>query len=187
MGPGPAKHLRPLGGRPLIAHTIAAAAPQVDLLLLNANTPLNASYPVLSDTVAGFPGPLAGILAGLQHLRNHHPEAKWLMSFACDTPLFPQDLVARLASAVTQAGAEIAVAASGQRMHPVFALWSIDLCGRIEAAVRDPQQSRVGQLIRQQRHVMVEWPDRPLDPFFNINTPRDLLTAESMLKTLRPA
>jgi molybdenum cofactor guanylyltransferase len=187
MGQGPAKHLHALAGRTLIEHAMAAASPQVDLLLLNANSPYPADCPVLADTVAGFPGPLAGVLAGMHHLRRHHPETSWLMSLACDTPLFPADLVERLAAAIAQSGADVAVAASGDRIHPVFALWSVALCEALDEAVRDPGQGRVAQFIRRQRHVIVEWPAQPFDPFFNINTPQDLGIAESMLAQLRRA
>ncbi len=115
------KGLVEVAGRPLIAHVLARFAPQVDSLLVNANRNLDTyagyGHPVVVDTHADYPGPLAGIASGLGHCRSP------LLAVApCDTPFLPTDLVARLYAALTLHAAEIAVARVAGEMQPVFAL-----------------------------------------------------------------
>jgi molybdopterin-guanine dinucleotide biosynthesis protein A len=103
MGGGD-KCLVELGGKPLLAHAIERLRPQVDILLLNANgDPARfASFglKVIADSVEGFAGPLAGILAGMEWAQAHQPGARFIdasviVTVATDTPFFPLDLVAR--------------------------------------------------------------------------------------------
>ena len=115
------KGLMPLRGRPLVAHAIDRLKPQVGGLLINANRN-QADYarlgaPVVPDQVGGFAGPLAGLHAGLTASTT-----AWLVTVPCDSPDFPEDLVARLHAAAIEAGADVAVAKTGAQPHPVFAL-----------------------------------------------------------------
>src|SRR5688500_1549294 len=99
MGGGD-KCLVPLGGRTLLERVIERARPQAGRLVLNANgDPVRFAafgLPVVLDSVPGFAGPLAGILAGMEWAVTHAPEARHVASLATDTPFFPTDLVARL-------------------------------------------------------------------------------------------
>src|SRR6185312_14927904 len=116
------------------------ARPQVAALALNANgDPARfARYrlPVLPDSVEGFAGPLAGVLAGLDWAAERVADATHLASFATDAPFLPRDLVARLAAAL-EGGADLACAASDGRAHPVFGLWPLRLREDLRRAVRD--------------------------------------------------
>jgi len=113
------KGLQALEGRPMVAWAIERLAPQVDTLVVNANQNLEAyrafGYPVVSDAVGGFAGPLAGLHAGLQ--ATHTALA---VTVPCDSPFLPGDLVARLRAAL--AASDLAVAKTGAQPHPVFAL-----------------------------------------------------------------
>lgn len=173
-----------LGGRTLLERAVERAGRQVGPLLLSYNgAPAELAAlgcPVLPDTVPGFAGPLAGILAGLRHLQARHPRLPGLVSFACDTPWFPDDLAPRLEEARRRCGAEIAVAASGERLHPVFAWWPVTLADRIEDSLRARDERRLGAFIRAQRHAVVHWVVRARDPFFNINTPGELAQARAL-------
>ncbi len=115
------KGLQPFRGRPMAAWAIARLAPQVDALLINANQNLEAyaafGYPVIPDRIAGFAGPLAGLHTGLLAC-----ETPLLVTAPCDSPFLPQDLVARLRDALGSAGADLAVAKTGDQPHPVFSL-----------------------------------------------------------------
>ena len=108
MGGGD-KCLRPLGGRPILARVIERARPQVEALVLNANGDparfAGFGLPVVADVGAGFAGPLAGVLTGLEWAAAHRPGCAWVVSIATDTPFFPPDLVARLLAAVAAEGA----------------------------------------------------------------------------------
>ncbi len=91
--------------------------------------------PVVSDTVDGFAGPLAGILAALDWAATHRPEVNWVLSAAADCPFLPRDVVARLQHARAEEGAQLAVAVSGDQTHPVIGLWSVALRGELHHAL----------------------------------------------------
>lgn len=184
MGGGD-KCLRLLGGRAMLCHVVERAAPQVDTLVLNANgDPARfADYglPVVPDPIPGFPGPLAGILAGLEWAAVHRPGSPWLLSIAADTPFFPRDLAARLLAAVTAEEADLALAASAGKAHPVFGLWPVRLAADLRRALVEEGMRKVGQWAARRHLVLVDFPAAPVDPFFNANRPDDLAEAERLL------
>ena len=184
MGGGD-KCLRTLGGRPILAHIIARARPQVAQLALNANgdTGRFAGFglSVVPDSVAGFPGPLAGVLAGLDWAAANLPTASHVASFAGDAPFLPLDLVERLRAAVAD-GHELACAASCGRSHPVFGLWPVGLRGDLRRALEQDGIRKVDQWTARFRLATVEFPGTPTDPFFNANRPEDLAEAERLLR-----
>ena len=179
MGGGD-KALLPLGGRPLLAHVLARLAPQVGAVAISANGDparfAGFGLPVLADPVPGFPGPLAGVLAGMDWAQGLGAEA--VLCVAGDTPFLPVDLVARLSGA-----GEFALAASPSegrlRQHPTVGLWPV----RLREALREALsrgENKVGRFAAAQGAVAVPF-DAPPDPFFNINTPDDLRAAEALL------
>lgn len=184
MGGGD-KTLRRLGGRTILERVIDTVRPQVGPLLLNANGDparfAGFGLPVESDTVEGFAGPLAGVLTGLEWARVHAPDARWLASFATDTPFIPGDLVARLVAAAEREGADLACARSNGRLHPVFALWPIRLAGALRHAVVDEDVRKVQAWTARYRLAVADFALDPLDPFFNANRPEDLEEAERLL------
>jgi len=182
MGGGD-KALRPVAGRPLLAHVIARLAPQVDALALNANGDparfAEFALPVLPDTVPGFAGPLAGVLAGLRWGAGEG--FTHIASAAGDTPFFPRDLVACLADGLSPE-APIAMAATeeparGLSEHPTFALWPVALADDLEDALTCGGLRKV--IVWAARHGLARVVFDEADyPFFNINTPGDLEIAE---------
>lgn len=183
MGGGD-KPLLSLDGRPLIAHTIARLAPQCAQLAINANgDPARFAVfglPVVADSVAGFAGPLAGVLAGMDYAVAHWPQAQWLLSAPADTPFPPADLVLRLRAACESAGASIAVAASGGRTHHAIALWDLSLREDLRAALTRDEERKVSAFIARHTNVTVDWPIAPYDPFFNVNRPEDIPRAAAI-------
>jgi len=117
------KGLQNFRGMPLALQTLMRLQPQVDEVLVNANRNLAAyeslGVPVWPDALPDFAGPLAGFLTGLERC-----ETTWLATVPCDTPLFPLDLVERLARAASDGDAEIAIGADGAeqvgRLEPVI-------------------------------------------------------------------
>ena len=168
-----------LAGQTLLARAIARAKPQVSRLLLSANRDpaLFGRYglPVLADTIGDHWGPLAGILAGLDHLAATWPQIKWMASFPTDSPFFPEDLVARLATAVE--GREIAMATGHGQPEPVFSLWPVSMAGALRAALSNGVR-KVEDFARRYQLATVDW---PADAFFNINSPEDLQQASRRL------
>ena len=184
MGGGD-KCLRPLAGKPILEHVLERVRPQVGPLLLNANgDPARFEgfgLPVEGDVVEGFAGPLAGVLTGLDWARRTQPDCRWLVSFACDAPFMPRDLVQRLLDTVADDTADLACAASGGRSHPVFGLWPVRLADDLRRAMVDEEIRKVDRWTARYRLAEVDWPTEPFDPFFNTNRPDDLAAAESLI------
>lgn len=191
MGGGD-KSLLSLGGRSILDRITARLTPQVGPLALNANGDparfQDFPHAILADTVTGFPGPLAGILTGLEWASTQ-TEAPMIATVAADTPFFPENLVPSLAAAAGERDDTIVVALSSGREHPTFALWPIALREPLRHFLVVEGNRRVLSFIQRYRFVVVDFPLQPLcagtlDPFFNINTPADLVEAERILKEL---
>jgi molybdopterin-guanine dinucleotide biosynthesis protein A len=183
MGGGD-KNLRLLGGKPMLARVIERAKPQVDALVLNANGDpqrfAGFGLPVIGDSIAGFAGPLAGVLAGLDWAAEHVPEAELVASFATDAPFFPRDLVNRLAVALEEGGFDLACAQSNGQAHPVFGLWPVSLREALREALAGGMR-KVDRWTASYKLVEVEFLAEPVDPFFNTNRPEDLAEAERLV------
>jgi molybdopterin-guanine dinucleotide biosynthesis protein A len=180
---GADKGLQNFRGMPLALHTLMRLAPQVGETMINANRNLGAydsfGVPVWPDPTADFAGPLAGFLIGLERC-----ETPYLVTVPCDTPLFPADLVGRLAEALERDGADIAMAAAleedGQlRTQPVFCLLKHELMESLVRFTHDGGR-KIDQWTAQHKTVVVPF-DRPQDDpraFFNANTLAELQRLE---------
>jgi len=187
MGGGD-KPLLPVGGRPMLAHVIERLRPQVERLVLNANGDparfVQYGLPVVADTIEGFAGPLAGILAGMRWSAANLAEARFMVSAAADTPFFPTDLVARLAAGCGRYEDTIAIAASPAGAHPVFGLWPVALADDLEQFLATGESGKILAFADRHRRVNVPFDEialpggRTVDPFFNVNTPEDAAKAE---------
>lgn len=183
MGGGD-KPMKTIGGLTILERVIARLAPQCDGLILNANgDPARfASFglPVVADTIEGFAGPLAGVLTALDWAALHRPDVEWVLSAATDCPFLPRDLVSRLQHARIEQGAQLAVAASGEQIHPVIGLWNIALRGELRHALVVEDMRRIDRWTARYKLATVTWPDKPIDPFFNANTVEDVAEAEQL-------
>ncbi len=191
MGGGD-KGLLDLGGRTLLHQVIERLAPQVAGLALNANgDPARFAafgLPVIADSVAGFPGPLAGVLAGLDWAAAQGAGA--IVTAAADTPFFPRDLATGLQDAAARAGVPIALAATpdparGRVRHPTFGLWPVALREDLRAALAGGLRKVV---LWTNRHGCADalFGTEPVDPFFNVNTPEDLAHARALMAEQGP-
>lgn len=176
------KALLQLAGKPILEHVIARLKPQCGQMVINANgDPARFSrfgLPVAGDPVDGFAGPLAGVLAGMDWSRANAPSSKWILTVACDTPLFPVDLVHRLSAA----GGQMACASSGGRRHPVFGLWPVGLAGELRHALINEAIRKVDLWTSRYDLTVAEFATAPFDPFFNANRPEDIAEAERLLQ-----
>lgn len=165
------KGLEPFRGKPMVAHVIERLAPQVAELLINANRNAEAyagfGFRVIADEIAGFAGPLAGFERGLAHASG-----ELVITVPCDSPFLPRDLVARLHDALQAAGAQLAVAKTGDRAHPVFSLMRRD----VHPSLRDflgSGQRKIDKWYAALKVVEVAFDDEP-EAFLNINTREEL-------------
>jgi len=184
MGGGD-KGLRLLGGQSLLARVEARLAPQVADIALNANGDparfADMGMPVIADSLDGFNGPLAGVLAGLDWAAAQGAET--IVTAAADTPFFPCDLVPQLLLASEGMTHPLVLAATpdakrGRARHPTFGLWPV--------ALRDDLRAALGGGLRKvvlwtQQHGGREALFPQEAAFFNVNTPEDLAQAETML------
>ncbi len=180
---GADKGLQNFNGMPMALHTLMRLSPQVGEVMINANRNLAAyeafGVPVWPDVLADYAGPLAGFLTALERC-----DTPWLVTVPCDTPLFPTDLVVRLARAADEQGADIAMAAAreedGQlRSQPVFCLLRVEL---LESLVRFTQGGgrKIDAWTGEHKTALVAF-DAPGDApraFFNANTLAELHALE---------
>ncbi|MBV9782781.1 MAG: molybdenum cofactor guanylyltransferase MobA [Acidisphaera sp.] len=184
MGGGD-KPLRSLAGRPLLDHVIDRMRPQLAGLVINANgDPARFAawgLPVIPDTMADNPGPLAGVLAGMLWARAHAAACPDIVSLPTDTPFLPEDLVGRLQAARRNARADLACVASGGRSHPVIGLWPVhladDLAGALAEGVR-----KIEDFTARHRIAIADYDAADLDPFTNVNRPEELAAVERRLR-----
>jgi molybdopterin-guanine dinucleotide biosynthesis protein A len=164
------KGLQDYRGLPLARHALQRLAPQVGKTMINANRNLSTyremGCPVWPDEIADFPGPLAGMFAGLTHC-----ETPYLATVPCDTPNFPLDLVDRLASRLAGEGAEMAVACTRGTdkllSQPVFCLMKVSLTERLRAFIARGER-KTGLWGHESHAARVVFDDEAA--FFNINT-----------------
>jgi len=173
------KGLQPHHGIPLAMHALLRLAPQVGAMLVNANRNLAAyeamGVPVWPDPLPDYPGPLVGLLAGLEHATT-----PYLVTVPCDTPNFPTDLVARLAEALAREDAEIAMAATREpdgalQLQPVFCLLHTALIESLTAFLQAGER-KIDRWTARHRCVQVVFDDALA--FFNANTADELRALE---------
>ncbi|UWQ18607.1 molybdenum cofactor guanylyltransferase MobA [Jannaschia sp. M317] len=172
-----------VGGRPLIARVLDRLGPQVDRVALNANGEVgrwaDLGLPVLPDSIPGHPGPLAGVLAGLDWAAE--TGCPHIVTAAADTPFLPPDLVPRLLLAAGPSGLALAATQEGTRTwpQPTFGLWPVALRDDLRAAIAAGTRKVLHWTDRHDAGLAV-FATEPLDPFFNVNTPEDLAAAERL-------
>jgi molybdenum cofactor guanylyltransferase len=180
MGGGDKALIR-IGEATILERVLARLAPTCTGIVLNANgdparfAPFG--LPVIPDDVAGFAGPLAGILAGLDWAASHVPDIEWIVSVPGDCPFLPRDLVQRLHAARREAGSPLACAQSGAWRHPVVGLWRVALRHDLRHALVDQNLRKIEVWTARHGVALAEWPADPVDPFFNVNTPDDVAEA----------
>jgi molybdopterin-guanine dinucleotide biosynthesis protein A len=185
---GTDKGLVLLAGRPMLAHAIGRLRPQCAAVAISANgDPARFAafgLPVLADDPQDFAGPLAGVLAGLEHCARLGAAMTDVATLPADAPFAPLDFVARLHEARRASGAAIAVASSGGRTHPLAALWPVGLAADLRRALAGEGLRKVETFVARFPLALAEWPCEPVDPFFNVNSPADLSRAEALVAAL---
>ncbi|NTG46880.1 molybdenum cofactor guanylyltransferase [Agrobacterium rhizogenes] len=148
----------------------------------DADWPDTEGLPLVPDTIPGKLGPLAGVLTAMRYTAARHPHASHLVTVPIDSPFFPIDLVAQLAEPI-EGRNDITIATSLGRDHPVFGLWPVSIADDLESWLLADEKRRVRDFLARHLVRAVDFPAietaiGPLDPFFNINRPDDLIDAE---------
>jgi molybdopterin-guanine dinucleotide biosynthesis protein A len=182
MGGGDKARLE-IGGITILDRVLACLSAQCTGIIINANGDperfADTGLPVVPDNVPGFAGPLAGILAGLDWLAAQDNGIEWIVSVPGDCPFLPDDLVERLHLARVRlgAGVPLACARSGEWRHPVVGLWPLALRANLRKALVEDDLRKIEVWTAQHGVAIADWPDQPVDPFFNVNTPEDVARA----------
>lgn len=193
MGGGD-KTLLDLGGGTMLGCIIERVRPQVDALIINANGDASRfaafGLPVVPDETADYPGPLAGMLAGMRWSLANAPSARHIATVSSDAPFLPTDLVARLSSAIDDTPRAIALARSADGVQPVIGLWPVALADDLQAGLAAGTRKILAWA---ERHAIarVDFPQidirgRSIDPFFNANTPEDFALVRELLGGAKP-
>ncbi len=185
MGGGDKTRIR-VGDQTILQRVLARLKPQCAAVILNANGDparfADTALPVVADSVPGFAGPLAGILAGLDWAAAHAPAMTDVASVPGDCPFLPRDLVTRLSAAREMAGVPLACARSGEWRHPVVGLWPVALREDLRKALLEENMRKIETWPARHSVAIADWPATPVDPFFNVNTPADAAEAERIAK-----
>ena len=185
---GQDKSSKKIGGTSLIEIITKRSEKQVGQIIINSNKPRshfsNLNYDdLVEDCIPGGLGPMAGILTGIKWTRKN-TKKKWLCSFPVDSPFFPKDLVLKFLK--KSKGSEVLVAEGSGRIHPVFSMWSvnIEMERKIEKSLRDGVR-KIYEISKKFKTKVVKFPDIGYDPFFNVNTPKDLEIAYKIQTTFK--
>jgi molybdopterin-guanine dinucleotide biosynthesis protein A len=178
MGGGD-KALIEIGGVSILDRVLATLSAQCTGIIINANGDparfADTGVPVIPDNVPDYPGPLAGILAGLDWLAGQDNGVEWMVSVPGDCPFLPDDLVEKLHQARRKmgTGVPLACARSGAWRHPTVALWPLALRADLRKALVEEGLRKIEVWTARHSVAIADWPDQPIDPFFNVNTPED--------------
>ena len=175
---GTDKGLVTLEGRPMISYIIDALGPQVDTILINANRNISAyqeyGYPVISDDIEDFQGPLAGMASGLRHCQTDY-----IVTVPCDGPFLPDNYAETLMQAAIQSNSKISVAFDGHRLQPVYALIHRDLLNDLSEYLAAGER-KIDRWYDKHQFAKADFSSTS-EMFTNINTPEDLKAASQLI------
>lgn len=171
-----------LNGRPLIRHVMDRLGPQARKLAISCHSSPerfdDLAVPVIPDEFNERLGPIGGILSALDWAATHMPDADHILTVPTDTPFLPTDLVRRLRFAREMADLNMACACSGDQIHSVIALWPVAIRAVLRRSLERAPERNVRNWTRRVGCAYAIWPAEPEDPFFNVNTPADLVEAQ---------
>ena len=182
MGGG-IKSLKHFNNKSIIERIIEKSKKQVSELIINSNNDLDLkkySLPIFSDFIKGYLGPLAGIHASMNWIKKNKPNNKWLMTFAGDTPFFPDNIVEKLFNEANKKNKKIILAESNKRNHPVFGIWHTSLEEELKNSIIKHNARKIDEWAKKYSYGLINFSNENYDPFFNINKPSDLIKAEKI-------
>ncbi|MED5510235.1 MAG: molybdenum cofactor guanylyltransferase MobA [Pseudomonadota bacterium] len=168
-------------GRAMVSHAVSAMLPQVDTLIINANRHIDQyqqlGYPVVSDSIEGFHGPLAGMLTTMENT-----QADYILTAPCDSPFISPVLRQRMMETMLTNGKELAVASDGDRLQPVFSLIPTRLKAELRAFLEQGER-KIDRWLTQYKLAEVDFSDQP-ETFVNFNHPEDLEQSNTLKAAL---
>ncbi len=176
------KGLLKLNNKAMIEYVLDALKSQVNYVVINANRNHDIyekyGYPIVSDELEGFCGPLAGFASAMKVI-----DTEFMLTVPCDSPFVPEDLVVRLYSKLQGQNADISVAHSGDRLQPVFSLIKKELNDSVSDYLSKGGR-KIDRWFEQHKMVVTDFSDKP-ETFLNINTPDDMAGIEKKLHEIK--
>ena len=176
------KALMEINEQTLLSIAINKATHQTQYIVLNSNRDpsifKNYNIKVIKDTISNHPGPLAGVLTGIEWFYKNNKKIKWVVSVPVDSPFFPNNLFNKLYESVIKSKKLIGVSSSNGRIHPVFSIWNISLMQPLQEALNNNIR-KIDLFTKSYNPAVVDF-SSSVDPFFNINTPEDLIIANNL-------
>ncbi len=176
-----------LAGKTLLKQVVDKLAPQVDNLFINGDPALceqacgksykGQPYPFIADKLEGFQGPLTGLYSAL--VSDQLSNACYLMLTPCDGPFIPDSLVSELYQLIYHTRADVACIRYQGAAQPTFTLWNKSVVNAVESALLVDKNGGFKPLLQTLNTVYLDWPEAPVNPFFNINSREDLALAEA--------
>lgn len=175
---GTDKGLVTIDGRSMISYIIDALTPQVATVIINANRNLGQyrayGYPVVSDEIANYQGPLAGMASGLKHCQTDY-----IATVPCDGPILPDNYVDILLQAASHDGSQLSVGYDGNRLQPVYALIHKSLLEDLNQFLNSGER-KIDRWYEKHSYARADFSTTP-EMFTNINTPADLQKADQLI------
>lgn len=166
-----------------IAERLASQTASLAISVASASEPIAAAgFTVIADILGPDVGPLAGLHAAMTWAKSCPEEFRWVVTTTVDTPFLPADFVQRLHEAALAGSALAAVSYSGSQRHPLHGIWSVELAASLEKFVENAQSRSVQGWADDLGVPVARWQTEPIDPFFNINTEADLVTANRAIQ-----
>jgi len=180
---GEDKGLILFNNKPLIAHVITTLKSQVDTIVINANRNIDQyqafKYPVISDSLDNFCGPLAGMLSAMQEV-----DTDYILTAPCDSPNISPQLRQRMMETLLIERADIAVAHNGDRLQPVFCLIPCRLAADLDNYLQQGDR-KIDLWLARHTMAVVDFSDQA-DSFLNVNHPEDLIAHQTGVQSPIP-
>jgi len=178
------KALLEFDGQPLLSRVIDRLQAHLEPLILSCESETSDfdrfGLPIVPDLLSGYRGPLTGLCSALQYLDDKGHD-NGLVLCPCDAPFVPHELVQVLLDAGQGEEKSVVVISCQGELQPTFSMWQSHHLPIIQEALFNKRMGGLKSVLTSLPHTVVEWAAAEPSPFFNVNTPADLKTAEFWL------
>jgi len=174
-----------LNGKTLLDHTLDKIKSKFNTILIVSNNKIIKDYITIKDCIEGQLGPLAGVLSAMKWVKKNNYSHKWIITFPCDTPFFSTSIIDKFIEATRSNDSLLYFVKSEKKRHNVFGLWSLKLIEILEKDIIENNYRKVEKWANKIGVKTINVPYDDIDPFFNINTKKDLIEAEKILKNYK--
>jgi len=173
----------------LIEHTIDKVKKYLKKVIIITNQDNEFFYKnnliTVKDCIEGQLGPLVGILTAMKWAKKNLSKCSWIATFPCDTPFFPESIIKSFIEESEKKESLILCASSHGRKHNIFGLWSLDLYDKLKDDLINKKVRKVQDWTEKNKIKNLEFKFKDYDPFFNINTEKDLEFAKKLSKKIK--